>query len=133
MKMNKSVATLALTLGLLAPAALSAKSAEQEYVESFKGRDALVPVPLSVVKPDINYRYAGITVDVVFTVDETGKPSDITVRQLVDRELVTTLTDAVARWQFAPARVEGKAVSRKVMVPFRIVDAVEEAKFVAMK
>ena len=133
MKMNKLVVKFALSLGLLgAPLALVAKSNEDTYIASYKGTDSLVPSPISVVTPEVSARYAGQTVDVEFIVDESGKPSDIVVRQSVDRDLATSLKDAVAQWKFAPARLNGKAFARKVVLPLKIVDAGMDG-IVAMK
>jgi len=133
MKMITSVVKSALALGLLAaPLALSAKSLEDTYIESYKGRDSLIPAPISVVTPEVSARYAGQTVDLEFNVDESGRPSEIVIRQFVDRELATTLRDAVAQWQFAPARIDGKAIARKVVLPLRIVDS-SGSSLVAMK
>lgn len=133
MKISKSVATFALTLGFLAaPLGLLAKSAEELYIASYKGADSLIPTPISVVTPEVSPRHAGQTVDLEFTVDETGKPSEISVRQYVDRELAEVLRGAVAKWQFAPARIDGKAVTRRVVLPLRIVDSTTDS-MVAMK
>ena len=50
---------IVLSLGLLAvPFALWAKSPESAYVESYRGRTG-IPVPLSVVTPELDARYSG--------------------------------------------------------------------------
>jgi len=124
MKMNKSVATFALSLGLMtAPLGVFAKSAEESYLASYKGGNSSTPTPISVVTPEISQRHAGQTVDLEFTVNEAGKPTDIAVRQNVDKDLAATLQAAVAQWQFAPARIDGRAVARRVVLPLRIVDS----------
>jgi len=112
-----------LSVGLLAaPLALLAKSPESAYVESYHGR-AGIPVPISVIMPEVSARYAGEQVMLEFVVDATGKPTLLTsVTPGVNAELVTSLVSAVAQWQFAPALVEGKAVARKVALPVMISD-----------
>lgn len=132
--MKKSVLKIALTLGVFAaPFALSAKTVEQAYVESYKERTD-IPVPIAVVKPAISHRYAGETVEVEFLVDATGKPVDIVVRNAAPSELAGPLKVAVAQWKFSPARtVSGEPVAMKVLVPFRIVDAFAAGSSLAMK
>lgn len=114
---------IALSLVLLAsPFTVMAKNSEEAYVESYRGRSD-VPVPVSVVKPEVSPRHAGQVVELEFIVDSTGKPGQIKARSsATDLELVEALTVAVARWQFTPAIVDGKPVARKVMLPLRIVN-----------
>lgn len=125
---------LALSLGLLAvPLALLAKSPEKAYVESYLGRSG-TPVPLSVVTPEVESRFAGTQVMLEFVVDPTGKPTLITSASPgVDTELVAAVAAAVAQWKFAPALVEGKPVARKVALPVNIVDSFDRAAVLAMK
>jgi TonB family protein len=112
-----------LSLGLLAaPLALTAKTTESAYVESYQGRTD-VPVPTSVVMPEVSGRHVGEQVLIEFVVDETGKPTFLTSAQPgVDSELLAAVLTAVAQWQFAPAVVDGKPVARKVMLPVVIVN-----------
>jgi TonB family protein len=112
-----------LSLGLLAaPLALTAKSPESAYVESYQGR-ADIPVPVSVVMPEVSSRYIGEQVIIEFVVDELGKPTLLTSAKAdVDSELLTAVLAAVAQWQFAPAVVDGKPMARKVMLPVMIVN-----------
>jgi hypothetical protein len=121
--MKKSYLQLILSLGVLAtPFALSAKTNEQAYVESFKGRTD-IPVPVAVVNPAVNAFYVGKTVKLQFVVDANGVVSDITPVSKASPELIEALTVALAQWKFAPARTaDGKAVSMKVSVPFRIAE-----------
>ena len=114
---------LALSLGLLvAPLALVAADAtEKAYVESYRNR-ADGPVPTSVIKPEVSYRFAGKQVVLEFVVDATGKPTEIkSVTPEADAELVSTVAEAVAQWKFTPAFVDGKPVARKVALPVNIV------------
>ncbi len=125
---------IALSLGLLlAPLALLAKSPEAEYVESYHGRTD-IPVPVSVVMPEVAGRFAGKQVVLEFVVDTAGKPTSITSTSPgVDAELLASVQTAVAQWHFAPALVDGKPVARKVVLPVNIVDEIgNSSRFVAL-
>lgn len=119
---------LILSLGLLAaPLALLAWSPEKAYVESYRNRTD-GPVPTSVIMPDVSSRFVGEKVVLEFVVDTTGKPTSITsVTPHADSELVTSVTDAVSKWKFNPAYVDGKPVARKVSLPVNIVASVDGA------
>ena len=114
---------IALSLGLLlAPLALMAKSLETAYVESYHGRTD-IPVPISVVMPEVESRFAGQQVVLKFVVDTTGKPTLIASGSPgADRELVASVEAAVGKWRFAPALADGLPVARKVELPVKIVD-----------
>ncbi|SDR98291.1 TonB family C-terminal domain-containing protein [Opitutus sp. GAS368] len=133
MKMNTK-SKLALSLGLLvAPLALLAKTPEKAYVESYRGRTD-IPVPISVVTPEVESRFAGQQVTLEFVVDATGKPMLISsASPKADAELVAAVTAAVAQWKFSPALVDGLPVARKVVLPVNIVDSLDNAAVVAMK
>jgi hypothetical protein len=133
MNMNTK-SKLALSLGLLAvPLAMLAKTPEQSYVESYLGNSG-VPVPVSVVTPEVESRFAGTQVTLEFVVDPTGKPVHIaSATPGADAGLVATVSDAVAQWRFAPARVDGKPVARKVLLPVAIVDSFDAAPRLALK
>jgi TonB family protein len=112
---------LTLSLGLLAaPLALMAMSPEKAYVESYRGRSD-TPVPTSVIMPEVSAKFAGTKVVLEFVVDTTGKPTSITsVTPGANAELVSSVTEAVSQWKFAPAVVDGKPVARKVALPVTI-------------
>jgi len=114
---------IALSLGLLlAPLALLAKSPEKAYVESYHGRSD-IPVPVSVVMPEVESRFAGQQVVLEFVVDTTGKPTLIaSTTPGADSELLASVLAAVEQWHFAPALADGKPVARKVALPVIIVD-----------
>ncbi len=124
---------LALSLGLLAlPLALLAKSPEKAYVESYQGRSG-IPVPISVVTPEVESRFAGQQVTLEFVVDATGKPVLFApAAPGTDAELVAAVTAAVAQWKFSPAVVDGLPVAKKVILPVNIVANFDNAA-VAMK
>jgi TonB family protein len=115
---------IVLSLGLLlAPFVLVAKSPEKAYVESYHGRSD-IPVPISVVSPEVAARFAGQQVVLEFVVDTAGKPTQIASESpAADRELVASVLAAVEQWQFAPALADGKPVARKVALPVKIVDS----------
>lgn len=120
--MKKSVLQFALSLGLFAaPFAVLAQSNEQAYVQSYQGRTD-IPVPVSVVAPEVSSRYAGRELKVVFVVNEAGKPENIELPSDVSGDLGRQLLTAVAQWEFRPAQVDGKPVARRVMLPVRIAD-----------
>jgi TonB family protein len=118
---TKSKLTLSLGL-LLAPLALPAADAtEKAYVESYRSR-AEGPIPTSVIKPEVSSRFAGRQVVLEFVVDATGPPTAIrSATPGAHAELVASVSDAVARWKFTPALVDGKPVARKVALPVKIV------------
>ena len=123
MQMNtKSKIVLSLGL-LLAPFALMAKSLERAYVESYHGRTD-IPVPVSVIMPEVSSRFVGQQVVLEFVVDTAGKPTLIASETpAANSELVAAVLSAVEQWQFAPALADGKPVARKVSLPVKIVDA----------
>ena len=114
---------IVLSLGLLlAPLALMAKSPETAYVESYHGRTD-IPVPISVVSPEVSSQFVGQTVVLEFVVDTAGKPTLLASdTPAADSELVAAVLSAVEQWQFAPALADGKPVARKVTLPVKIVD-----------
>jgi TonB family protein len=114
---------IALSLGLLvAPLALVAKSPESAYVESYHGRTD-IPVPISVIMPEVESRFSGQKVVLEFVVDTAGKPTHIaSATPTANAELVTSVQAAVEKWHFAPALVDGKPVARKVALPVLVVD-----------
>jgi len=123
-----------LSLGLLlAPLALLAKSSETAYVESYHGRSD-IPVPISVVSPEVESRFAGQQVVLEFVVDTAGKPAQIaSVMPAADAELVSAVLAAVEKWQFAPALADGKPVAMKVVLPVKIVGRFDAATRYAVK
>jgi hypothetical protein len=125
---------IVLSLGLLsAPLALWAWSPESAYVASYRGRTG-IPVPLSVVTPELAAKYTGQTVVFEFVVDATGKPVQIApAAPNTDAELVASVTAAITQWRFAPALVDGRPVARKVVLPLNIVGQFDPAPRFALK
>jgi TonB family protein len=129
---TKSKIVLCLGL-LLAPLALLAKPLETTYVELYHGRTD-IPVPISVVMPEVESRFVGQQVVLEFVVDTAGKPAQIaSATPDADAELVSAVLAAVEKWQFAPALADGKPVARKVALPVKIVGPFADAMHYAMK
>ncbi len=122
----KAISKLAvlLSLGSFAPFAASAKTLEQTYLDSYH-KVSGAPVPIAVVSPHVSSDYAGDRVEIEFTVDTTGKPSDFSVKSAPDTTLAEAVVDAVREWQFSPAIRNGKPAATKVCLPVVIVDGSE--------
>jgi len=120
MKNNSKILILTLVSLFQGSAAFAATSYEKSYVESYSGRGDTVPVPVSVVAPELPGRLEASRVMVKFIVDESGKPRDISLPGSVDRGTALAITEAVSAWKFAPAKIEGKPVAKRVAVPFDI-------------
>ncbi len=82
----------------------------------------LVPQPDTVVSPtDLPRQYLGSTVKVAFTVDENGQPHNITLVRRSHPALERSLVTALAQWRFTPAQENGVAVSKRVILPLKLV------------
>ncbi len=129
---TKSKLALGLSL-VLAPFALAAKTPESAYVESYHGRTD-IPIPVSVVTPDVSPEFAGQQVMIEFVVDTTGKPTLLaSTTPHADNELVAAVEDAIKKWRFTPATENGIPVARKVALPVNIVDKPDAGSRFAMK
>ncbi len=117
MKTKSLILAAALAGGVLSTSAFG-------YAKETAATDAAqlaAPVVTKVVHPaGIARRFEGATVRVTLTVDENGKPSDIRLVANNDRNLKDTLIPAVAQWEFAPARLNGKAISSRVELPIQL-------------
>ena len=128
MKVASKLAIL-LSIGSLVSFA-SAKSLEQTYLDNCrKGSD--IPVPISVVSPQVDFATVGETVEVEFTVSTAGKPSNISVLSSKDYALSDAVVTAVKQWQFKPAQKDGAPVATKVILPVRVVNSDESNRFAA--
>jgi len=118
----KTVTKLAVLLSLAAFAPFaSAKSPEQAYLETCR-KDPGVPVPVAVVSPSVGAGYVGLAVEIEFTVDTKGIPTELKVTSAADATLAGAIVDAVKQWRFTPAQVNGSAIATKVVLPIKIVD-----------
>lgn len=119
MKTQSVILALGLVLSAV-PAAVALPSLDQSYLDTYRGQTG-IPVPVSVVRPAVSLDYVGSEVELVFDVDERGRPNHITSRTSASSELVSKLTAAVSRWEFVPRRGEnGEPVATKVLLPVRI-------------
>jgi protein TonB len=119
MKATDKLAIL-LSLGALAPFAASAKTLEQTYLESYHQTPG-APVPITVVSPHVGSNFLGETVELEFSVDPTGKPSDFSVKSASDATLAELVVAAVKKWEFVPATRNGVPVTTTVDLPVHIV------------
>jgi len=108
----------------------SAKSLEQTYLDNCR-KDSNIPVPISVVSPQVDFATAGESVEVEFTVNTTGKPSNISVLSSKDFALSDAVVAAVKQWQFKPAQKDGAPVATKVILPVRVVNSDVSDRFAA--
>jgi protein TonB len=117
---NINKLALLLSLGALLPFAASAKSLEQSYLETCR-KGPGIPVPISVVTPQLSWYDVGGTVQVQFVVDTTGHTENVSVKSASDRSLADAVVDAVKQWRFEPAQLNGSPVATKVILPVRVV------------
>lgn len=84
------------------------------------GQSALsaVPHPSKVVAPEgLPRRFVGKTVKLTFTIDENGRPRDISMVKPTDRDLARSLVPALSQWRFTPAQENGVPVAKRVVLP----------------
>jgi protein TonB len=117
---NTNKLALLLSMGALLPFAASAKSLEQSYIESCR-KGPGIPVPITVVAPQVSWYDVGQTVQVQFVVDTTGHTENISIKSAADRDLGDAVVDAVKLWRFEPAQLNGAPVATKVILPVRVV------------
>ena len=113
---------LLFSLSALLPFAAAAKSLESTYIENYP-KSSDIPVPVAVVSPSVSREYAGSTVELEFTVNAAGKPTDLSVKSSPDNTLAAAVVDAVKQWKFTPAQINGSPVAKKVFLPVKIVDS----------
>ena len=121
MKAVNKLAVL-ISLGALLPFAVSAKTSEQAYLDASLKTPG-VPVPVAVVSPsDVDAKYTGAKVELAFTVDAKGFPTDFSVISSPDAVIAKVMMDAVSKWRFTPAQKNGIAVATKVVLPVKIAE-----------
>lgn len=128
----KNINKLALLLGLgaLLPVAASATSLEQAYIDAAQ-RGPAVPVPISVVSPEVEWYDVGQACQVEFVVDTTGRTSGFAVKSTTDRDLAAAVVDAVKQWRFTPAQQNGVPVATRVILPVRVVSVKSAGRYAA--
>lgn len=118
--MKKQVILLA--FGLSLSAVTSAFAAGRSH-DASERRAIEKPVPVSVVQPVVSTRYIGERINLVFHLDEQGRPNRIASTSRVAKDLVGTLIAAVSQWEFTPARdANGAPRTAKVLLPVRITE-----------
>ena len=131
MKRISNLLLFILVSGTILAPGLFAMSVEETYIASYRGRTD-IPVPIAVVRPEVDWKHASGVVQMKFVVDEAGLPRDITPVGDVDEELAAIIAAALRDWKFNPALVDGKPVAKKVAIPFVIHgDAVTNVRLVA--
>jgi len=122
MNLKKIILAAALTSGLFASAVVS-QAAVVVSAAAPEGVEYTAPVPLHVVSPvDIPRHYQNETIRLSLTIDETGRAHHVDLLSGRDPSLVKRLLPVVARWQFKPATLNGRAVSARVVLPLQLVD-----------
>ena len=66
------------------------------------------------------YRFMGETINVAFTVDQTGQPSNIKVLSRIDPKVEKSVRTALTQWRFTPAQKDGAPVSARVIMPLEL-------------
>ncbi len=117
---NPKKLALLLSLGALLPLAASAKTLEQNYIDSCR-KGPEIPVPIAVVAPAVKGYDIGQTAEVRFVVDEVGMPSGIAITASSDKGFQDAVAEAVRQWRFTPAQRNGAPVATKVMLEVRVV------------
>ena len=102
----------ALAGGLLSSASAVTRVAPADYA---------APAPATVVAPTgLPRSHIGAIVTLRLNVDAAGQPSNIQVISDRDPALTKRLVEAVAQWQFSPARQNGVAVGATVELPLEL-------------
>jgi protein TonB len=82
------------------------------------------PAPAKVVAPtQLPRSHIGAIVTVKLTIDAAGRPEDIKVLWEKDPRVVQRLVEAIAQWEFTPARENGIAVRRTIELPIELTEA----------
>jgi protein TonB len=83
------------------------------------------PVPVRTVAPDYPFEMhrAGISgvVTIKCTIDEHGDVVQTEVLKFTDSVFEKPAVDAVTKWKFKPATLDGKPVSTKAIIPVKFV------------
>ena len=78
-------------------------------------------IPSSVVNPTgLPRSFAGLLVNIEFTLDQDGKPQDIKVLRVDDTVLKRQLVAAFRLWRFEPGVVDANASQKRFILPLEI-------------
>lgn len=118
MKSYRSVSAL-LATSLLAATAFAAAPTSATAATS----DSIRPVPLEIVHPTgLPSRFKDATVELTFTIDETGNVRDIAPAGYMADDLAKKLIPVVAQWRFTPMIVDGRPVPVRVIFPLTLAE-----------
>ncbi|WP_438479864.1 energy transducer TonB [Oleiharenicola lentus] len=118
MKTKSILVASALLAGLFSASAFAA-DATAAHVTTFEA-----PAPSKVVgNIQLPQRHEGSTVTLSMTVDANGKASNVRVLSESDQTPYKNLVATVKKWEFTPARKNGKAISTRVELPLQVVEA----------
>jgi len=127
--MNRRTLTLCLLFVIGSLKSYSKDNYEAAYVKMNQDR-AGAAAPTEVVKPRLWQAPEDLKVNVLLTVDSTGKVTKAKVLKSTDSRYNTEIKNAAKRWKVRPMTKVGEPVDRKVLVPFV---AVSEDESLAMR
>jgi hypothetical protein len=79
------------------------------------------PAPVFVVNPtDLPLSLAGKIINVEFKLDAVGRPHDIRVPAVQDRQVVRKFTQVFRQWKFSPAPGDASAQETRFVLPLQI-------------
>lgn len=80
------------------------------------------PTPISPIMPEIPRELCTVetTVMIALIVDRTGKPRDLQITNTVPAEMSKICLATVAKWKFKPAKIKGRPVETRIVVPLKI-------------
>ena len=110
-----AAATVAVIIALVSTVSAHAKTVEQSYIDSYKGKN--VPAPIEVVTPLVGGEFINTRVEAILTVDETGAVKEVQYDKGVSEALKADLTPALTHWKFTPEVKDGKPVAFKAILP----------------
>lgn len=110
------------TAGLLATSAVAHAAVVVSEIATDNSAFS-APVPAKIVSPtELPRQYQNKTIRLSLTVDETGRPHNITVLSERDQKLTSRMRSAVSQWKFTPAMKDGRPVAVDVVLPLEVVD-----------
>jgi protein TonB len=81
------------------------------------------PVPVRTVPPEYPYelRRDGIAgvVTLSCVIDEQGNVTQLAIEKTTNPGFNNSALDALKRWKFKPARIDGNPVAKRVVIPLR--------------
>jgi len=123
MKTNRLFVTATVLGGLFVLPLLSAATVISDIAVGQVPTIATAPVPLQVIAPTgIARRFEGETIRLRLTIDEAGRPQNVSLQAGSDHNLIKHLLPAVAQWKFRPALRDGRPVAVEVVLPLALVD-----------